>query len=207
MESIRESKQRRARDAIIDAAHALFAERGFDDVSVTDIAERAGVGRTTFFRYFGDKQEVVFAEDEDLALDIPLTPATPIGPSLSAALAHARALVTAYLRRITEHPDRYTLHEQLVERHPELQARSLVKQRRLAAGLARRLSDDGADRATAVLAAEMGLACYYTGREFAGNEPRRLVHEVDGAFGRLIGSLPSPPSGDTTPRRKRGVSA
>ncbi|GAB3416615.1 TetR/AcrR family transcriptional regulator [Flindersiella endophytica] len=206
MGSIRESKQRRARDAIIDAAHELFAERGFDDVSVTDIAERAGVGRTTFFRYFGDKQEVVFAEGEDLALDIPLTPATQIGASLSAALAHARALVTAYLRRITEHPDRYTLHEQLVERHPELQARNLVKQRRLAAGLARRLSDDGAEPATAVMAAELGLACYYAGRDFAGNEPRRLIHEVDGAFGRLIGSLPGP-SGDGRPRRKRAASA
>jgi AcrR family transcriptional regulator len=207
MESIRESKQRRVRDTIIDAAHALFAERGFDDVSVTDIAERAGVGRTTFFRYFGDKQEVVFAEDEDVALEIPLKPAAPLGPTLPAALAHARELVTAYLRRITEHPDRYTMHEQLVERHPELQARSLVKQRKLAAGLARRLSADGADRATAVLAAELSLACYYTGREFAGNEPRRIVHEVDGAFGRLLGYLPPPPGGDDFSRRKRGVSA
>jgi hypothetical protein len=37
---------------------------GFDKVSVSDIAERAEVGGTTFFRYFGDKQEVVFAKQQ-----------------------------------------------------------------------------------------------------------------------------------------------
>ena len=44
----------------------LFLERGFDGVSVGDIAERAEVGRTTFFRHFGDKQEVVFAKEQEL---------------------------------------------------------------------------------------------------------------------------------------------
>jgi hypothetical protein len=57
-----ERKQRQARQRIIEAARELFLERGFDGVSVGDIAERAEVGRTTFFRHFGDKQEVVFRE-------------------------------------------------------------------------------------------------------------------------------------------------
>nr|WP_239001050.1 TetR family transcriptional regulator [Jiangella asiatica] len=65
-ETLRDRKQQRTREAIIDAAHALFAERGFDNVTVTDIAERAEVGRSTFFRYFGDKQEVVFGDDGDV---------------------------------------------------------------------------------------------------------------------------------------------
>src|SRR5262249_34047933 len=61
-----ERKRRQARQRIIQAARELFLERGFDDVSVGDIAERAEVGRTTFFRHFGDKQEVVFANDQEL---------------------------------------------------------------------------------------------------------------------------------------------
>ena len=48
---LRERKQQKAREQIVEAAFALFAERGFTDVTVTDIAERAEVGRTTFFRY------------------------------------------------------------------------------------------------------------------------------------------------------------
>src|SRR6202044_4001114 len=61
-----ERKRRQARQRIIQAAEELFTARGFDEVSVGDIAERAEVGRTTFFRHFGDKQEVVFAKWQEL---------------------------------------------------------------------------------------------------------------------------------------------
>jgi AcrR family transcriptional regulator len=46
------------------AAFALFAERGYEHTTVEDIAERAGVGRTTFFRTFRSKEEVVFPDHE-----------------------------------------------------------------------------------------------------------------------------------------------
>jgi mycofactocin system transcriptional regulator len=44
------------------AAFALFAERGFDETTVDDIALAAGIGRRTFFRYFGSKNDVVWGE-------------------------------------------------------------------------------------------------------------------------------------------------
>jgi AcrR family transcriptional regulator len=194
MGSLRGHKQL-VRDAIIEAALALFADRGFDNVTVTDIAERAGVGRTTFFRYFGDKQEVLFPADEDPAAAVLVDPPPRrIGESLPAALAHARTLVLAYLAVITESPERYVLHEELVERHPELQARSLVKQRRYVASLANRLTADGAEPVTAGLAAEVGLACYYAGRELVGNDPHKLGEAVAAAFDRVIGSLRQAPA-------------
>lgn len=194
MGSLRGHKQL-VRDAITEAAHALFADRGFDNVTVTDIAERAGVGRTTFFRYFGDKQEVLFPADEDPAAAIPVDPPPrPIGDSLPAALVHTRSLALAYLAMITESPERYVLHEELVERHPELQARSLVKQRRLVASLAGRLRADGAEPVTAGLAAELGLACYYAGRELVGKDPHKLRDAVAAAFDRVIGSLRQAPA-------------
>ena len=44
----------------------LFEERGFEDTTVADIAERAGLTKRTFFRYFGDKREVLFSGTQPL---------------------------------------------------------------------------------------------------------------------------------------------
>ncbi|AZM47488.1 TetR family transcriptional regulator [Streptomyces sp. WAC 06738] len=187
--SLRARKQRRAREAIIKAAHELFAERGFDHVTVADIARHAEVGRATFFRHFGDKQEVVFGSDEQIdtviaeAARAPVD--APIGDSLPAALAHVRTIVVAFMERLTEEPEAYTRHEQLVARHAELRARSLTKQRRYVEGLTELLREKGAERETAALAAEIGLACFYAGRTASGNDPARLAAAVDAAFGRL----------------------
>src|SRR6266496_4209019 len=49
-----------AQGRMIRAAVELFAERGFDQTTTGDIAERAGVTERTFFRHFTDKREVLF---------------------------------------------------------------------------------------------------------------------------------------------------
>src|SRR4051812_1328839 len=49
------------RRRVLDAAGDLFAERGFDDVTMADIATAAGVARATVFNYFGSKQALVEA--------------------------------------------------------------------------------------------------------------------------------------------------
>lgn len=182
-DSLRERKQRRVRDAIVEAAHALFAERGFDDVTVADIAARAEVGRATFFRYFGDKQEVVFGGESDAEF-APAGP--PLGDSLADALAHVRTWVVAYVARIVADPDAYLGHERLVATSPELQARSLVKQRGHVAAMTESLTRRGVDPGTAALAAELGLACWYAGQAMADDDPVRIVAAVDDSFGRLL---------------------
>src|SRR3954470_5783317 len=48
------------------AAIELYLERGFDETTVADIAERAGVTERTFFRHFADKREVLFVGSEQL---------------------------------------------------------------------------------------------------------------------------------------------
>ncbi len=50
-----------AQGRLVVAALELFAERGYDQTTVADVAERAGVTERTFFRYFTDKREVLFA--------------------------------------------------------------------------------------------------------------------------------------------------
>jgi len=57
-----------ARTAVVAAAIDLFARQGFDQTSVEQIAQAAGVSRSTFFRQFGGKDDVVFA-DHELLLD------------------------------------------------------------------------------------------------------------------------------------------
>ena len=188
--TLRERKQERAREAIVEAAHELFAERGFSGVTVADIAARAEVGRATFFRYFGDKQEVIFGGDRELGAVVAeaekLAPDTPIGDSLPAALAHAHRIVAAFVAKLLEDRTAYVRHERLVAAEPELTARSLTKQRRYAEELAAVLGRCGADPGTATLAAELGLACFHAARTTSGNDPDELPAAVDAAFRRLV---------------------
>jgi AcrR family transcriptional regulator len=183
-DSLTDRKRRRAKEAIRQAALDLFSERGFDAVSVTDIAERAEVGRTTFFRYFGDKQEVLFSDPAEVP-HLPPAPAERIGASMAAALAAARQLVVGYVKDITADPEDYQRHQELVGSHPDLYARSLVKHRRHADALADRLQRWGATPSTARQAAEIGLACYYVGQATAKDDPRTLARHVERAFDRL----------------------
>lgn len=54
------------RSAVVAAALELFQSQGFDQTSVEQIAKAAGVSRSTFFRQFGGKEDVVFADHEVL---------------------------------------------------------------------------------------------------------------------------------------------
>ena len=56
------------RDRLAQAAFALFDERGYEQATIDDVTERAGLGRTTFFRYYRSKEDVIFP-DHDRMLD------------------------------------------------------------------------------------------------------------------------------------------
>jgi AcrR family transcriptional regulator len=187
-ESLWDRKRRRAEEAIRKAALELFSERGYEQVSVTEIAERAEVGRTTFFRYFGDKQEVLFpdpAQESAEAMADVGRPATTIGSSLPAALRSVRAVVTAFVGRITADAVDYDRHQRLVRQNSELYARSLVKQRRYADLLTAQLRGWGADPVIARQAAELGLACFYAAQAESGDDPRSLRRNLARTFDRL----------------------
>src|ERR1700740_3192818 len=55
-----------ARDQLARAAFALFDERGYEQTTVEDITEHAGLGRTTFFRHFRSKDDVIFPDHDRL---------------------------------------------------------------------------------------------------------------------------------------------
>jgi AcrR family transcriptional regulator len=63
---LRQRKKDSSRRAIEDAAWELFAEKGYEETSVNDIAERADVAPRTFFRYFPTKEAVMYPQFEEL---------------------------------------------------------------------------------------------------------------------------------------------
>jgi AcrR family transcriptional regulator len=75
------------REQILDAANALFAERGYDEVSVEDIASTAGVTRGLVHHYFGGRKEVYIALLERLGAQREEQVPPPVGRSARARLA------------------------------------------------------------------------------------------------------------------------
>lgn len=63
--SRREQKKAEVREALVQAADTLFVEQGYEGTTVDQIAERAGVSRRTFFRYFPSKEAIAFPRAEE----------------------------------------------------------------------------------------------------------------------------------------------
>src|SRR3954451_10676844 len=78
-----------ARERLILAAVDLFTEQGYDATTVAQIAERAGVTRSTFFRHFSDKRELLVAGQETMSrlLADGITDAPPEATPLEAVAA------------------------------------------------------------------------------------------------------------------------
>jgi AcrR family transcriptional regulator len=91
----RDRKKTETRQALLEAAHRLFAEKGFSRTTIDDIAEAADVSRRTFFRYYDSKDDLLRADIADL-LPVMLgalrsRPAEE--PPLAAILAALRTLI------------------------------------------------------------------------------------------------------------------
>jgi AcrR family transcriptional regulator len=150
-----------ARARLERAALEAFAEHGYDATTVTEIADRAGLTKSTFFRHFADKREVLFG-GQDLLIEL-FSNAIRSAPTeattatcLAAALQSAAAAFT---------PERHHLAEQrrvVIAANPELRERELLKRARLSAGMADALRARGADETSARLAAEIGVLAFST---------------------------------------------
>jgi AcrR family transcriptional regulator len=189
--TLRERKQQRAREQIVEAAFALFAERGFAQVTVADIAERAEVGRTTFFRYFGDKQEVVFAHEEGLldAVAVAGRADAPAPRDLTEALRQLWALLGPMSPLIVGASGRYAEQEALLAGNPELRDRSNRKLQKLAEALESVLRARGAEPELATLAAQIAMACFRAAQRTAAGDVAALMPAVRRAVERLVGPV------------------
>lgn len=168
----------------------LFEEQGFEATSAVQIAERAGVTPRTFFRYFSDKREVLFAD------------ADTVGATLAGELL--RADVTEPLRAVlqtlagfdwTSLASRESLRrrEVTIAANPGLLERELSKQRQLAEGLARALRQRGVDPDTARLATQVAVEVFGTAyrRWLTADADADLATETETVLTRLAGVLPA----------------
>lgn len=81
--------QPNASERLVVAALDLFAERGYENTTVIDIAERAGLTKSTFFRHFQDKREVLFGGDTMTGLLVKGIATAPDTAAPLEAVAHA----------------------------------------------------------------------------------------------------------------------
>jgi AcrR family transcriptional regulator len=82
-----------ARDRLAEAAFTLFDECGYEQTTVDDITERAGLGRTTFFRHYRSKEDVIFPDHDQLLEQIKDRLATSSHRTALAAVSDAVRLV------------------------------------------------------------------------------------------------------------------
>lgn len=110
------------RRRLVDSAMALFAEQGFEATSVEDVVARAGVGRTTFFRHFPTKEDVVFPDHDALLEKVGARLATGTAATARTALEEASRIVLAhYLAEGETARQRYRLTRSVTPlRHREL---------------------------------------------------------------------------------------
>lgn len=81
------------RTRLVDAAFSLFEEKGFTETTVEEITARAGTGRTTFFRHFRAKEDVVFPDHELLLPRVEARLATATVTTRDVALREAARIV------------------------------------------------------------------------------------------------------------------
>lgn len=180
-----------AQQRLAAAALDLFGEHGFDQVTVNDIAARAGLTARTFFRHYADKREVLFGGADTLLEMLTTAVATrPDGPALDAVAAALEAVSTT----IGGDRDHSRRRAAVIAAHPELQERELIKLASWSRTLADALRARGDDPLTADLVAETGMAAFRVGFESWLHGPARqdLAAAVGSALTRLR-ELAAPP--------------
>ena len=149
-----------ARGRLAKSAMELYAEQGFDQTTVAEIATRAGLTERTFFRHFADKREVLFYGMEMLR-DL-LVRAVADAPASAAAMDAVGAAFEAAGGALQENPERVRLRDAIVSANAELRERELIKLAALASAVAGALRDRGVPEPAASLAAETGVAVFKT---------------------------------------------
>ena len=177
------------RDRLAQAAFDLFNQRGYEQTTVDDIAEAAGLGRATFFRHYRTKEDVIFP-DHDQLLDQVRGRLRSSGHStaLVAVCDAVRLVLLHYLEEGDLARQRYALTSTV----PALRDREIVSvaryQRVFREYIAGRSDDHGESAAlrAELMAAAVASAHNHVLRRWLRGDSGDPVREIDAAMGRVI---------------------
>ena len=185
------------RERLIEAAFELFGERGYELTTVEEIAERAGVGRTTFFRNFRSKDEVIFPDHERLMDAINRRLATSTDSTAIVAVSEAVRLV---LLHYIDEDDLARLRYALTSRVAALRDREIATvaqyQRLFREFISRWMgpSEENALRAE-LMAAAVVAAHNHVLRRWLRGDTDEPIREVDRAMAQVVGLFSGSTSG------------
>jgi AcrR family transcriptional regulator len=193
------------RGRLLRAAVELFAERGYETTTAAQIADRANVTRTTLFRHFADKREILFqGQDELVAL---AADGVAAAPPASTPFEVLRAGILPLCAVHTE--ERRGIRRGLasvIPASPELRERAVYKRSAVTDALLAALADRLGDARQAGVLADLGVRAYYDGYaawiEVEEREPLAEVvrAELDAAESALVRVAASTPT-ETVRRR------
>ncbi|MHA6765650.1 TetR/AcrR family transcriptional regulator [Streptacidiphilus sp. PAMC 29251] len=147
------------RERLQEAALELFATRGYEQTTATEIAQSVGLTERTFFRHFSDKREVLFY-GQDMFVQAFLVGVDAAAPGASPFEIVACALRSAASLFPDERRPHSRTRQTVIEQNPALQERESHKMAGLATTLADALRARGVDELAATLAAESGITVF-----------------------------------------------
>jgi AcrR family transcriptional regulator len=183
-----------ARGRLELVALQLYAERGFEQTTVAEIAKQADLTERTFFRHFADKREVLFGGSA--ALQELLVNAVVAAPSDAAPIDVVAAALAAAGDRLQERRDYARQRQAVIAANVELQERELIKLAGLAAAIADALRQRGISDPAASLTAEAGIAVFKIAFErwVSGTDEPDLPHLIAASFTDLRTLTAGPPT-------------
>ena len=144
------------------AALELYSSKGFEQTTVEEIAQQAGLTERTFFRYFADKREVLFGNAGELRdLLCRSIDAAPSGSAPLEAVMFALSQAATHVFPEQRHASNRLRHD-IIASQASLQERELIKLGGLSAALSERLRLRSVPEATAGLAADLGILVFKT---------------------------------------------
>jgi AcrR family transcriptional regulator len=191
---LRSKSRESLRAEIAEVAFKVFAERGFDQVTATEVAEAAGISRASFFRYFESKEDAVFVVQEEMGVNV--ADALRERPDGEDAWTGLRRALDVVVRTYQRSPDEALARLRLIRCTPDLRSHQLDRlaewKEAIGAALAERLRvcDDDI-KVEALVAAALGALDAALTRWSLSDGANDLIALIDEAFAVIAEPFPA----------------
>jgi AcrR family transcriptional regulator len=215
-EGLRERKKRRTREAIVDTAWRLFLDRGFEGVTVAEIAQEAEVSEATVFNYFGTKEDLAYFRMEDFEEEMlqsirERTPGTSIADAFGRFVLKPRGflsgddidvdMVVRVTKLFTESPALMAREREIFDRYERKLGEAIASERR-----AKRDDLESHVIAKALVSLHRAMVEHVRHEVLAGRDTKRIAQQLEERGSRAVALIkygverastdePTPPTG------------